>query len=115
MRFGSGADAPWEVVGTDDTDLSVTAPAYGATVTSPVTVGGRISGVDESIRVQVRQSSTESPLGESCCLPAGGSNTPWHTTVAFHGATDPVVTIVASTGGHLQGVERFAVTGVRTR
>jgi hypothetical protein len=35
--------------------------------------------------------------------------------VAFQGATDPTLTIVASTGGHLQQVERFAIQGVRTR
>jgi hypothetical protein len=34
--------------------------------------------------------------------------------VAFNGATDGVVTIAASTGGHLATVERFTVTGART-
>jgi hypothetical protein len=114
VRYGDGADAPWEVVGTDDTpDLTLTAPRYGASVTSPISAGGSISGVDESIRVQVFQPSSSKPIGESCCLPAGGTGTPWQTKVTFTGATDPVLTIVASTGGHLQAVERFAVTGVR--
>src|SRR5690606_34579463 len=42
VRFGEGTDAPWEVVGTDDTTLSLTTPAYGAHVSSPVKVGGRV-------------------------------------------------------------------------
>ncbi len=112
-RIGSGQDAPWEVVGSRDTTLTMDTPSYGARVSSPVTVGGRITGVDESLRIEVRQPSSAQPIGTRCCLPAGGERQPWSTTVAFHGATDPALTVVVSTGGHFQGVERFAVTGVR--
>jgi hypothetical protein len=112
-KFGSGADAPWEVVGSRDNTLTLTEPRYGAGVGSPLTVGGQITGVDESIRVQVRQPTSQQPIGESCCLPAGGEDTPWSTTVSFQGAEAPALTIVASTGGHYTEVERFAVTGVR--
>lgn len=115
VRYGSDSGAPWEVVGTADTTLTLTVPAYGATIASPVTVGGAITGVDESIRVQIRQLSGTAPLADRPGLPAGGTATPWHTTVTYAGATDPVLTIVASTGGHLMAVERFAITGVRTR
>jgi len=113
VRWGSGARAPWEVVGTDDTTLSLTRPVYGATVSSPLVAGGSISGVDESVRVDVRQPSSTAPIGTSCCVPAGGTATPWSATVTYDGATDPVLTVVASTGGHVAAVERFAVTGVR--
>jgi hypothetical protein len=34
--------------------------------------------------------------------------------VTFKGATDPAVVVIASTGGHYQGVEAFAVTAIRT-
>ncbi|MDQ1539220.1 MAG: hypothetical protein QOE58_3613, partial [Actinomycetota bacterium] len=55
VRIGSGANRPWEVVGTDDTAaFSLTMPRYGSTVAGTVTVGGRIAGVDESIRVSAR-------------------------------------------------------------
>ena len=113
VRFGPGDDAPWEVVGTRDTDLTLETPSYGSQVSSTVTVGGRITGVDENLRVQVRQASSEAPIGEACCLPAGGVDAPWQTTVSFSGATAPALTIVVSTGGHIQGVERFAITAVR--
>jgi hypothetical protein len=112
-RYGTGGDAPWEVVGTRDDDLTLEIPAYGTTAGAPLTVAGRISGVDENLRVQVRQASSAEPLGGSCCLPAGGADSPWQTTVSFTGATDPAITVVVSTGGHLQGVERFAITGLR--
>jgi hypothetical protein len=113
VRIGEGLDAPWEVVGTADELLTLENPAYGATVASPVTVGGHITGVDESLVVQVRQPSSPAPLGQTGGLPAGGMHSPWETTVSFDGATDPVLTIVVWTGGHYQGVERFAITGVR--
>jgi Immunoglobulin-like domain of bacterial spore germination len=113
VRFGPSDDAPWEVVGTRDSDLTLETPSYGSQVSSTVTVGGRITGVDENLRVQVRQASSEAPIGEACCLPAGGEDAPWQTTVSFSGATAPALTIVVSTGGHIQGVERFAITAVR--
>jgi hypothetical protein len=65
------------------------------------------------VRVEVRQQSSPEPLGESCCVPAGGEAFPWTATVSIAGATDPALTIVASSGGHVQDVETFAITGVR--
>ncbi|MEV0387388.1 hypothetical protein [Nonomuraea sp. NPDC050643] len=112
MRYGTGKDAPWEVVGTDDTTLTLTTPDYGARVGSPLTVGGRITGVDESIRIQVRRPGSATPLGERCCLPAGGEKSPWSGKVTFTGRPAGTLTVVASTGGHVATVERFAVTGV---
>jgi hypothetical protein len=113
VRFGTDTDSPWEVVGSDDTTFSLETPDYGSVVRSPVTVGGHITGVDENVRVNVYQLSSSAALGTACCTPAGGDNQPWSTTVSFTGATDSVITIVASTGGHLLGVERFAIQGVR--
>ena len=113
VKYGPDAGAPWEVVGTDDTDFSLTTPRYGATVSSPVTIGGLLTGVDESIRAFVRQPSSSAAIGRFCCGPAGGEARPWQLQVAFAGATDPVLTIAVSTGGHIRDVERFAVTGVR--
>lgn len=113
IRFGTGADAPWEVVGTIDDTMSVTEPAPGAEITSPVRVGGLVSGVDESIRVQVRDPAAPKPIGQTCCQPAGGEDTPWSTSVDFHGASGAALTIVASTGGHVADVESFAITGAR--
>ncbi|MBP2703991.1 hypothetical protein JOL79_09245 [Microbispora sp. RL4-1S] len=113
VRYGRGEDAPWEVVGTDDTTFTLTTPAYGATVASPAKAGGRITGVDESIRVQVRQPWSDRPLGDACCVPAGGEGHPWSSKVAFRARPGWTATVVAMTGGHVAEVERFAVTGVR--
>jgi len=115
VHWGTGSDAPWEVVGTDDTTFSLSRPAYGATVTSPVTVGGLISGVDENIKVQVHTSSSSAAVGTFCCLPAGNVNTPWSAPVSFTASSGAVLTIAAQTGGHVAAVERFTVTGVHVR
>ncbi|GAB3430939.1 hypothetical protein GCM10027569_77530 [Flindersiella endophytica] len=115
VKYGADRDAPWEVVGTKDSDLTLTRPKYGAWVTSPVQVGGRITGVDESLVVEIRQIASEKPLGSSRPVPAGGENQPWKATVSFSGASDPALTVVARTGGHLMEVERFAITAIRVR
>ncbi|MEU2035892.1 hypothetical protein [Nocardia amamiensis] len=112
VRFGVGDDAPWEVVGTDDSTLTLTGPSYGSTVRSPLLAGGRISGVDESLRVQVRQIGHPRPVGEAPPTPAGGTDTPWTATVPFTAPCPGTLTVVVSTGGHVAEVERFAITGV---
>ncbi|RTL69495.1 MAG: hypothetical protein EKK42_05050 [Pseudonocardiaceae bacterium] len=113
VHLGTGADAPWEVVGTRDTTLTLDTPAYGTAAGSPVAVGGEITGVDESLRVRVRSAGDARPLGEACCVPAGGERQRWATTVTVHG--HGLATIVVSTGGHVAEVERFAVTAVWLR
>jgi hypothetical protein len=62
VRFGPTDDAPWEVIGTRDTDLTLETPSYGAHVSSTVTVGGRTTGVDECLVLQVRQLSSSGPI-----------------------------------------------------
>ena len=113
VKFGSGQNVPWEVVGTDDTTLTLDTPAYGGTATSPVRIGGKITGVDESLRAEVHQLDSSGPVGSYCCRPAGGQASPWSLRVPFHAASGQVITIVVHTGGHVAAVERFAVTGVR--
>jgi hypothetical protein len=116
-RIGGGSltERPWEVVGTRDTTLTLSTPAYGAAVRSPVTVGGRITGVDESLILQVRSLRASGPLGAMNGIPAGGQNAPWSVSVPFvEQPAGTVLTIVVATGGHASsGIERFAITGVR--
>jgi len=113
VRWGSGTAAPWEVVGTDDTTFSLTAPAYGATVGSPITAGGLISGVDENVKVRVRTLSSTADVGTSCCTAAGGVATYWSRQVAYTAPAGSVVTVIAQTGGHVATVERFTITGLK--
>ena len=111
VRYGTAKDSPWEVVGSDDTTLTLEQPAYGSQVSSPLTVSGHITGVDENVAVSVLASQNDRVT--LARIPAGGDQAAW--------TTDPVpfeqrgvLTIVASTGGHVQEVERFAIQGVHT-
>lgn len=114
VRFGPSADAPWEVVGTTDDTLTLDTPRYGSDLPSSLIVGGTITGVDESIQVAIRQISSPEPLGTYCCVPSGGERTWWETPpVPVAAPTDPAVTVVAWSGGHVQDVEVFAITGLR--
>jgi FG-GAP-like repeat len=112
VKVGSGADAPWEVVGTRDTTLTLTRPAYGSTVTSPMTVGGRITGVDERVVVTLH-THTGDLQAPPAAVAAGGQRARWSVPVTFHAGRGTVLTVAAATGGHVAAVERFAVTGVR--
>jgi hypothetical protein len=110
VRFGNDAGSPWEVVGSDDTTFSLETPKYGSTVSSPMLIGGHLTGVDESIRVRILADGGTTAVNP---IPAGGTNSPWSTGAVPFSQTG-VLTIVASTGGHLQQVERFAIQGVHT-
>lgn len=70
-KIGSGSYAPWEVVGTKDSTLSLTTPRYGATVMSPMAVGGRITGVDESLVIRIVRLGT-GEVGRSQASPPAG-------------------------------------------
>jgi hypothetical protein len=107
-RYG-GENAPWEVVGAAASDFTITEPTYGDGVTSPLTVGGRITGVDETISVAVR--TIDGSVDTVGPVPAGGQDAPWTMTVPF--SERGVATIVAWTGGSLTAHGRFAVVGVK--
>ncbi|HVE28876.1 MAG TPA: hypothetical protein VNC80_02285 [Mycobacteriales bacterium] len=113
VRMGTGVDAPWEVVGTRDTTLTLDRPGYGSTVASPMTVGGRITGVDERVVVTLHAQSGDLQATPAA-VPAGGTRSPWSVSVRFSSGPGHTVTVAAATGGHVAAVERFAVTGVRT-
>jgi len=112
VRFGD-ANAPWEVVrGTAD-GLSISSPSYGDEVTAPVPVSGQITGVDENITAWVFSLDGEADASDR--IPAGGENAAWDTIVPYSEEEHGVLSIVASTGGHLTAHERFAVVGVTTQ
>jgi len=109
------SSAPWEVVGSEDTTLSLETPKYDSTTGPTFTAGGHITGVDESLHIWVRSLNGTGAFVDDCCFPAGGQNQPWSRQVDMsHLAAQPTggVTIVVSTGGHVQQHERFAIQGV---
>lgn len=112
-RFGTAANAPWEVVGSIDEVLTLSTPQYGSTVGTAIEAGGTITGVDESLHLQVRQSTQENALGDYCCVPAGGESRPWSAKFSTLPPQPGALTLVVWAGGHVANVEKFAVTGLR--
>jgi hypothetical protein len=111
-QIGTGAPRPWEVVGSEDTTLSLTTPPYGTTAHAPLTVGGLITGVDEALQVQVRTLAAAQPIGRAGPIAAGGQAQPWTATVPLASPHPGLLTVAVSTGGHRFAVERFAITAV---
>ena len=108
-QLPGSTSAPWEVVGSDDTTLTLERPAYDSTVGQHFTAGGHITGVDESLTLTVR--SLTSPLTFTRLgVPAGGNDAPW--SIMASAPMTGTVTVVVSTGGHVQQHERFAIQGV---
>jgi hypothetical protein len=72
--------------------------------------------VDENIRIQIRQLNGRADTGSTVLdtIPAGGTNRAWSSQPIPLDGRSGVLTVVASTGGHLQQVERFAIQGVHT-
>lgn len=112
-RFGPSPDAPWEVVGTRDTALTLDTPDYGSTATSPLTVGGAVTDAEGSLTVAVRQPSSAQPLGEVQGVAVAPETTRWRATASYTGATDPALTVVVSLRSDVRDVARFAITAVR--
>jgi len=115
-RIGDGAIAtrPWEVVGSEDTRLTLTTPSYGSVTQSPLTVGGTITGVDETLDIQVR-TLAGGLLARRTGLSVGGRTQPWTATLTVRPGSGGPATVAVSTGGHLRQVEGFALTGVLLR
>lgn len=115
-RFGADPGAPWEVVGTRDDVLTLEEPAYGAVVGPTIVTGGTITGVDESLQLQVRRLGQQGVLAEHCCTAAGGHGRAWSVPITMTTPSQPgVLTLVVWTGGHVADVELFAVTGLRAK
>jgi hypothetical protein len=95
----------YTVLSVGGTDLTVTSPAPGQQVSSPLQVSGRVPGVDENVRLTLRAMPLGTVLADTSS-PAG-SAAPWRATVTWTGSSGPV--------GALSAVTRSARDGSVTR
>lgn len=115
-QVGTGSPQPWDVQEATASDLTIDQPSRFAHVSTPLIVSGLITGIDESITVQLVSPSTGADLNTTTPhVPAGGTNTPWETRLTLRASNDKVGILVAYTGGHVAAVERLTVTGVELR
>jgi hypothetical protein len=82
-RYLVGGHPVYTIVTVGQSDLKLTTPGYGEAVSSPTTVSGRVTGVDES--VQVSLVTQDGRVLGTATAPAG-SERPWTTTVSWSDA-----------------------------
>lgn len=105
-----GPQAPYLVSHVESGDgvesLTITSPTNAWTVTSPVTVKGTVTGVDESVRVEVRAHNPAGAAGyvelAKAFVPAGAEQ-PWETTLTFAEPPDNAGAVYASTASPADG------------
>ena len=111
QRYGKA----WLVLGATDAGgyLTVTSPASGERVTSPVTVSGPGFGNDEAVQVDVRAIGAPFLTASSGHAQFGNGVPTWSTAVAFSPPADPRGAVVVVEGSSADsGPARIAVTGV---
>lgn len=108
-QVGRGVDGPFSVTGASAEDVSITTPDVGGSVESPLTVTGRVTGVDESVHVQLLAGSSELADGHA---PAGQEQ-PWSQPLRWSSATWSVGALVASTYDGKGDLHALALTPVR--
>jgi hypothetical protein len=86
----------WIVTGASDPNgfLSITSPDPGGTVITPVTVSGPAFGVDEAVKLDVRDATSATSYG-SDSVSFGNGSPPWHGAVNFNRPSSPVGVLVA--------------------
>jgi hypothetical protein len=107
LRFGDDS-GPWEVVRAIADGFALTTVAFGDN--PPTMVGGRITGVDESVSAAIR--TLDGAFDQGGPVPAGGEDAEWSLNVPS--TVRGTATVVAWTGGHLTAHERFAVSALKT-
>ena len=89
-----GTDGPWTVTTVGGTDLTITSPAADDAITSPTAVTGRITGVDENVRLRLLTSSGReiSSAGASA-----GTAVPWQGSLPWSDTTWSTAGLVGTT------------------
>jgi len=86
--------------------LSITSPTGESPVLSPVTVRGAVTGVDESVRVEIRAHQPAGAAGylelAKAFVPAGAEQ-PWETTLTFPEPPENAGAVYASTASPADG------------
>ena len=85
----------WIVVGASDPNglLSIDSPDPGGTVLTPVTVSGPAFGVDEVVKIDVRDATSETSYGSNNANFGNGSP-PWQVAVNFNRPSSPIGVLV---------------------
>ena len=78
-----GPDNSWWVLGAGTASINLSAPAWNAKITSPVTLNGTSVAYEGTVQTQVRQDDTTKPLGEGYVTGGSTATGPFEGTLAF--------------------------------
>lgn len=108
VRVGRDPEGPWSVTGATSDNLSVTQPADGDVVTSPIAVAGRAADPDTSVRVRLMAGGV---LSEGFAM--AGRDLPWTRSLPWTSTDWSVAELVASTFDGKGDLRAVTVTAVR--
>ena len=108
VRVGTGTDGPWSVTGATSDNLSVTQPADGDEVHSPLAITGRASDPDTSVHLRL---IADRVLGEGYAM--AGRDRPWTHSLSWSGTTWSVGALVANTFDGKGDLRAVTLTAVR--
>jgi hypothetical protein len=80
-RLGSGGS--WWVIGAVAASITVTGPAWGATITSPVTLEGNSVAFEGTVQAEVRADDNGAPLGQGYLTGGSTAMAAFHGTIGF--------------------------------
>jgi hypothetical protein len=108
VKVGAAGIGPWSVTHADSDNLSVTSPSDGDDISSPLTVTGRVPGVDESVHLQLLG---DTRLAEG--FAPAGHDLPWTHLLSWPDSSWSVAALSASTFNGKGDLSAITVTAVR--
>jgi hypothetical protein len=108
VKIGSAGLGPWSVTHADSGNLSVSSPADGDLITSPITVTGRVPGVDESVHLRLM---TDVVLAEG--FAPAGHDQPWTHLLSWPTTDWSLAALVGSTFNGKGDLAAVTITAVR--
>jgi len=108
VRVGRTSSGPWSVIGATSDDLTIAQPLPGEPVTSPMRTTGRVSGVDQSVHLQLRAAT----LLAEAYAPAG-NELPWTQNLTWTSESWSVAALAASTFDGRGDLSAVTITAVR--
>jgi Immunoglobulin-like domain of bacterial spore germination len=92
-----GADGSWWVIGAATDNVTVTSPAAGDAIASPVSVTGSALAWEGNVNGEIRQDGTRAPLGTGVFTGGGDVMRPFSGSISYSAPSQPYGALVLVT------------------
>jgi hypothetical protein len=92
-----GADGSWCVIGAATDNVTVTSPAAGDAIASPVSVTGSALAWEGNVNGEIRQDGTRAPLGTGVFTGGGDVMRPFSGSISYSAPSQPYGALVLVT------------------